>query len=147
MIKYFLLSVLATLLAACGTTIGAAPAPRAAAAKPGAATVEVAYLNHSPVRPILAEVDQLLVKYGDRVSVTRYDFDTPEGDAFAKAKGLTEHTPLAIFVNGSMEFTLDGRAVKFYSFPKGQGNFMVPDGGWTIEDLQRVLDEATSKPS
>ena len=147
MIKYFLLSVLAALLAACGTTIGAAPAPRAAAAKPGAATVEVAYLNHPPLRPILAEVDQLLAKYGDRVSVTRYDFDTDEGDAFAKAKGLTGHTPLAIFVNGSMEFTLDGRTVKFYSFPQGQGTGMVPEGGWTMQDLGQVLDEATSKAS
>ena len=147
MIKYFLLPVLAVLLAACGPTTVAAPAPRAAAAKPGTVTVEVAYLNHPPLRPVLAEVDKLLANYGDRVSVTRYDFDTPEGAAFAKAKGLTGHTPLAIFVNGSMQFTLNGRTVKFYSFPQGQGTGMVPDGGWTMQDLQQVLDEATSKSS
>jgi hypothetical protein len=109
--------------------------------------VEVAYLNHPPLRPVLSEVDKLLANYGDRVSVTRYDFDTPEGEAFAQAKGLTGHTPLAIFVNGSMQFTLNGRAVKFYSFPQGQGTGMVADGDWTIEDLQHVLDEATSKSS
>jgi len=145
MIKYFLLPVLALLLAACGTTNVAAPAPRAAAGKPGAVTVEVAYLNHPPLRPALSEVDKLLANYGDRVSVTRYDFDTPEGEAFAKAKGLTGHTPLAIFINGSMQFTLNGRTVKFYSFPQGQGTGMVPEGGWTVQDLQQVLDEATSK--
>jgi len=143
--KYFLLPVLAVLLAACGATNVAAPAPRAAAAKPGTVTVEVAYLNHLPVRPVLSEVDKLLANYGDHVSVTRYDFDTPEGEAFAKAKGLTQHTPLAIFVNGSMQFTLNGRTVKFYSFPQGQGTGMVPEGGWTVQDLQQVLDEATSK--
>ena len=71
----------------------------------------------------------------------------PEGEAFAKAKELTGHTPLAIFVNGSMQFTLNGRTVKFYSFPQGQGTGMVPDGGWTIQDLQQVLDEAASKSS
>jgi Skp family chaperone for outer membrane proteins len=70
MIKRFLLPVLAVLLAACGTTNAAAPAPNAAAAKPGAVTVEVVYLNHPPLRPVLAEVDQLLAKYGDRVSST-----------------------------------------------------------------------------
>jgi len=145
--KYFLLPMLAVLLAACGTTSVAAPAPRAAAAKPGAVTVEVAYLNHPPLRPVLAEVDKLLANYGDHVSVTRYDFDTPEGEAFAKAKGLTGHTPLAIFINSSMQFTLNGRTVKFYSFPQGQGTGMVPDGGWTMQDLQQVLDEATSKSS
>ena len=147
MIKYFLLPVLAVLLAACGTSNAAAPAPRAAPVKPGAVTVEVAYLNHPPLWPVLTELDKLLANYGDRVSVTRYDFDTPEGEAFAKAKGLTGHTPLAIFVNGSMQFTLNGRTVKFYSFPQGQGTGMVPEGGWTMQDLQQVLDEATSKAS
>jgi hypothetical protein len=147
MSKYLLLPVLAVFLAACGTTSVATPAPRAVAARPGAVTVEVAYLNHPPLRPVLSEVDKLLANYGDRVSVTRYDFDTPEGEAFAKAKELTGHTPLAIFVNGSMQFTLNGRTVKFYSFPQGQGTGMVPDGGWTIQDLQQVLDEAAGKSS
>jgi hypothetical protein len=143
--RYILWPVLALLLAACGTS--AAPAPKNQAIKPGTVVVEVVYLNHPPVRPVLTEVDKLLTNYGERVSVVRYDFDTPEGEAFAKAKRLTEHTPLAIFVNGSMQFTLNGRMVKFYSFPQGQGTGMVPDGGWTMQDLQQVLDEATSKSS
>ena len=143
--KLFLLLVLALLLAACGTS--AASAPKNQAIKPGTVVVEVIYLNHPPVRPVLTEVDKLLANYGERVSVVRYDFDTPEGETFAKAKRLTEHTPLAIFVNGSMQFALNGRTVKFYSFPQGQGTGMVPDGGWTMQDLQQVLDEATSKSS
>ena len=142
--KYFWLPVLALWLTACGATNAAAPAS-AATAKPGAVTVDIAYLNHPPVRPVLAEVDKLLATYGDRVSVARYDFDTPEGQAFAKTKSLTEHTPVAIFINGSMQFTVSGRAVKFYSFPQGQGTGMVPGGGWTMTDLQAVLDQATAK--
>jgi len=135
--------VLVLLLAACGTS--AAPTAENQDVKPGMVMVDMIYLNHPPVRPVLTEVDKLLVNYGERVSVARYDFDTPEGADFAKAKGLTEHTPLAIFINGSMEFTVGGRAVKFYSFPQGQSTGMVPEGGWTIEDLQQALDEATRK--
>jgi hypothetical protein len=112
---------------------------------PGVVVVEVVYLNHPPVRPVLAEVNNLLATYGERVSVARYDFDTPEGEAFAKERNLTEHTPLAIFINGSMEFTVNGRAIKFYSFPQGQGTGIVPDGAWTVEDLHQVLDQVTKE--
>jgi hypothetical protein len=116
-------------------------------AKPSIVTVEVAYLNHPPVRPVLSEVDKLLATYGDRVSVTRYDFDTLEGEAFAKAKGLTEHTPLAIFANGSMQFDVNGRTIKYYRFPQGQSPRKMMEGNWTLQDLQQTLDEATSKSS
>ena len=44
-----------------------------------------------------------------------------------------------------MEVELDGRAVKFYSFPQGQGTDVVPDGVWTMADLQAVLDLATAE--
>jgi hypothetical protein len=116
-------------------------------ANPGVVTVEVAYLNHPPVRPVLSEVDKLLASYGDRVSVTHYDFDTPEGEAFAKAKELTEHTPLAIFANGSMQFDVNGRTVKYYRFPQGKGPRVMMNGNWTLQDLEQTLDEATSKSS
>lgn len=121
--------------------------PHSAPAKEGAATVEMAFHNHPPMRRVLADVDALLASYGDRVSVTRYDFDTPEGEAFANTKELTEHTPLALFVNGSMQFVINGRTIKFYSFPQGQGRGMMAAGNWTIQDLQHVLDEATSRAS
>ncbi len=130
---------------------GASPTGHAAViasvspAKPSIASVEVAYLNHPPVLPVLSEVDKLLVTYGDRVSVTRYDFDTPEGEAFARAKGLTEHTPLAIFTNGSMQSDVNGRAIMYYKFPQGQSPRKMMEGNWTLQDLKQTLDEATSK--
>lgn len=134
---------LGLILAACGAS--AAPAAIGPTPRPGAVTVEIAYLNHPPLWPVLAKVDQLVAGYGERVSVTRYDLGTAEGTAFAEARGLTGHTPLAIFVNGSLDFTVEGRSVKFFSFPQGQGTGVVPDGAWTLDDLQRVLDEATRK--
>jgi len=137
--------LLALLLAACGSN--SAAEPKNPGPKPGTVTVEIVYLNHPPLRPVLQDVEKLLATYGGRVSGAWYDFDTPRGADFAKAKGLTGHTPLAIFVNGSMDFKVDGRAVKFYSFPQGydMGMGMVTDGDWTVQDLQHVLDQATAK--
>lgn len=133
--------LLVLLLAACGGS----EIPPDTVGQPGAVTVELGFLNHAPMRSVLADVDELLAGYGDKVSVTRYDFESPEGEAFAEAKVLTGHTPIAIFVDGEMEFTVDGRAVKFYSFPQGGGTGVVPEGAWTVDDLKQVLDEATSK--
>lgn len=107
------------LLTGCGTNV--VPAEPLPAAPPGVTTVEIIYLNHGPVRPVLAEIDALLEDYGEQVHITRYDFGAPEGEAFAQARNLTGHTPLAIFINGSMEFSVGDRTVKFYSFPQGQG--------------------------
>ena len=143
--KRYLLTLLtmlsALLLAACGGS----EVPPDTVGAPGAVMVEVGFLNHAPMRSVLADVDELLAGYGDKVSVTRYDFESPEGEAFAEAKELTGHTPIAIFVDGEMDFTVDGRAVKFYSFPQGGGTGVVPEGAWTMDDLKQVLDEATSK--
>ena len=111
----------------------------------GTATVDILYLNHPPVLPVLDQVASVLEPYGDKVKVTRYDFDTPEGAAFAKKVGITGHDPLAIFVNGSQTFNLDNRVVTFNSFPQGAGTGMVPDGAWTIDDLDAVLKIVTGQ--
>ena len=109
------------------TTTQPGAALTAAPAAPGAVSVEIIAFSHPPLRPVLAEVGQLLATYGDRVHVTHYDFDTPEGAAFAKKKGLSGHIPLVIFVNGKDTFALNRRTVTFQSFPQGQGTGMVPD--------------------
>jgi hypothetical protein len=127
------------MLAACGNNPSQTGA-QAVDVPEGAVLVEIAYLNHSPVRTILTEIDALLVDYESKAIVARYDFGTPEGEAFAEERGLTVHTPIAIYVNGQMEFSLGGRTVKFYSFPQGLGTGVVPDGAWVLDDLQAVLD-------
>jgi hypothetical protein len=132
------------LLAGCQSST-----PSAASAGSGGASgglqVEVVYLNHPPVRPIVQQIDQVLAGYGDKVFVTKYDFDTPEGAAFAKKKGLSGHIPLAIFIDGSETFDLGGRNVKFESFPQGEGTGMVADGAWTMTDFQSALDSKITK--
>jgi len=130
-------------LTACG---GAAPSSTpASAVAPGVVAVDIVFLNHPPVRDVLTQVDPVLAAFGDQVSVTRYDFDTPEGAAFAENKGLTGHIPLAILVNGSQTFDVNGRTVTFESFPQGAGTGMVPDGAWTVADLDSVLQAVVQK--
>jgi hypothetical protein len=134
-------------LAACAalpTTAGLA-APAGTPLPAGAVSVDIIALNHPPLRPVLAEVDQLLTPYGAKVHVTHYDFDTPEGANFAQKMGLSGHIPLVIFVNGKDTFTLNGRKVSFESFPQGQGTGMVADGAWTTADLDTVLKQATAQ--
>jgi len=111
----------------------------------GTVAVDILYLNHPPVLPVLDQVTAMLEPFGDKVKVTRYDFDTDEGAAFAKKVGITGHDPLAIFVNGSQTFNLDSRIVTFNSFPQGAGTGMVPDGAWTIDDLVAVLKIVTGQ--
>ena len=109
----------------------------------GPVTLEIISLDHSPIRPAVQEVLGVAAEYGDKVTTQSYHFDTPEGAAFAEERDLTEHTPIAIYVNGEIEFEVDGRSVKFYSFPQGGGTGMVAEGVWTMDDLRTVLDQAT----
>ncbi len=122
---------LTVVMAACG---GQADSP---------VRVEIISLDHAPIRPAVQEALDVAAEYGDKMTVQSYKFDTPEGAAFAEEHGLTEHTPIAIFVNGEMEFEVNGRTVKFYSFPSGSGTGMVAEGVWTMADLRAVLDQET----
>ena len=135
------LSILAwAFIALAGAACAGSPSPAA-----GVVTVDILFLNHPPVRDVLTQVDSVLATYGDKVGITRYDFDTPEGAAFAKKKGLTGHVPLAIFLNGSQTFDVNGRKVTFASFPQGAGTGMVPDGAWAVADLDAVLQSIVKK--
>ena len=111
----------------------------------GTPKVEIAFLNHTPVLIALTDADALLASYGDKITVTRYDLETDQGAQFVKSRRLTGHVPIAIFINGSMEIKLKDRSVKFFSFPKGKGTFMVASGAWTVEDLRQAIDQALNR--
>lgn len=128
-----LLAVLSVLFASCSSDASEAV---------GAVRVEIISLDHAPIRPATEEASELAGEYGADVTLSTYHFDTPEGDSFADDNGLTEHTPIAIFIDGESEFDIDGRSVKFLSFPQGEGTGVVADGGWTMDDLRAVLDRA-----
>ncbi|HEU4325829.1 MAG TPA: hypothetical protein VFS21_22005 [Roseiflexaceae bacterium] len=138
-----LVLLLTLLLVGCGQGSGSASGTDASAVvrapgKPGAPTVDIVYLNHPPMRAVMSDINPILDTYGQDISVTKYQFGTAEGDSFAREKGVTGHTPIAIFVNGSMEATLGDQQVKFYNFP---------GISWNLDDFKAVLNQATGRSS
>ena len=133
-------------IVACGGRSEGAPASSSAAPPAsGIPKVEIAFLNHPPVISALTEADRLLVSYGDKIEIIRYDLETDQGAAFAKSKRLTGHFPIAIFINGASDIKLKDRTVKFFSFPQGTGTFMVASGSWTVDDLRQAIDQSLSR--
>ena len=128
-----MVSSLIALLAACGS-----------AEPDGPVQVEIISLDHSPIRPAVAEVEAVVAEFGEAAVLQKYNFDTPEGDAFAEEHKLEAHTPIVIYVNGESEFEVNGRSVQFYSFPQGGGTGMVAEGVWTMDDLRAVLEQETN---
>lgn len=114
----------------------AIPAVEDLRAQFGKVVVEVGYLDHQPMRGVLADVDKVLASYGDTIHIVRYNLDTPEGTAFTQARNITGHTPISILVNGATEFKLADRTVRFYSFPGSE---------WQVEDLRTVIDQEIAK--
>lgn len=141
-LRWLLLVVV--LLAGCGQVGGTASdapvstssVPTYTPTQPGVTVVEIIALSHLPAQNVVSKVKEILATYGSKVSVTEYDFNSPEGADFAKAKGLTEHMPVAIFINGSREAVVGGKLVTFSNFP---------GLGWSIEEFQQALDQAIGK--
>ena len=104
-------------------------------------TVEIIYLNHGPVRKVVTDIEALLEGYGEKIQIIHYTFGSPEGESFAESKKLDGHVPLAVYVDGSMKFTVKNRSVEFISFPQGGGTGFVEDGEWSIDDLKQVIDK------
>jgi hypothetical protein len=106
--------------------------------------VEILYMNHGPLRPTVEQIKQALSSYGDKVSSTWYDFESPEGEKFMAQKGLRQHIPLVIWIDGKVAVPVDGKQIQFAGFPSGSGP--VPfQGKWTLEDLRKALDQLTNK--
>ena len=112
------------------------------AAKP--TRVEVLYMNHGPLMDTLDRMKGVFSSYGDRISVSWYDFDSKEGEDFKAQKGVTQHTPLVIWIDGNEVVTLGQKQVKFVGFPTGAGPAFF-QGKWTIDDLKAALDQVTAK--
>jgi len=146
--RLLILTLVAVAVAACTGGSGTSPdsvgrsSPPSEQAENGI-PVEIISLDHAPIRPFTEAALEIANSYGDDVTVIVYDFGTPEGEAFAEERGVTEHTPIAIFIDGRYEFDVDGRTVAFLNFPQGEGTGVVAEGTWTMDDLRTVLDRMT----
>jgi hypothetical protein len=106
--------------------------------------VEVLYMNHGPLLSTVNQIKNVFSQYGDKLTVAWYDFDTKEGEQFMAKKGIKQHVPLTIWVDGNAAVKLAQREVKFVGFPSGSGPAAF-QGKWTMEDLKMALDQVTAQ--
>jgi hypothetical protein len=113
-----------------------------AAAK--ATKIEVLYMNHGPLIDTLNKIKGVVSGYGDKLTVSWYDFDSPQGEQFMAKKGIKQHVPLVIWIDDSPAAVVGAKKIEFVGFPTGSGppSFQ---GKWTIEDLKAALDQVTAK--
>jgi hypothetical protein len=107
-------------------------------------SVEILYMNHGPLQSTLKEIRALCSGYGKALTVSWYDFESPEGEKFMAKKGIREHVPLIIWIAGKTAADVKGKEVKFAGFPTGSGPHSFR-GKWTLEDLRTAFDLATGK--
>jgi hypothetical protein len=117
-------------------------APDFSASAASATQVEILYMNHGPLQSTLAQLKEALSQYGDQVSASWYDFESPEGEQFMAKKGIKQHVPLMIWINGNTFAQVGGNEVKFVGFPRGAGPWLY-QGKWSVEDLKAALAQAT----
>jgi hypothetical protein len=107
--------------------------------------VEVLYMNHGPLLDSLEQIKKVFSQYGSKVAVSWHDFETKEGEQFMVKKGVTQHLPLVIWLDGKFAIQVNGKEIKFVGFPTGSGPAAF-QGKWTMEDLRSALDQITNKP-
>jgi hypothetical protein len=104
--------------------------------------VEVLYMNHGPLQNTLAQMRQIFSKYGSRITVTWHDYETSDGERFMASKGIHQHVPLTIWIDGQSAVIVKGKEIKFTGFPTGSGPASF-QGQWTMEYLRIALDQIT----
>ena len=67
--------------------------------------VEVLYMNHGPLLPSLEQIKKVFSQYGNKITVSWYDFETKEGEQFMAKKGVTQHVPLVIWLDGKFSYS------------------------------------------
>ena len=106
--------------------------------------VEVLYMNHGPLQSSLEQIKQVFSTYGNKINVSWYDFESKEGEQFMAKKGINQHVPLVIWMDGKITIPVNGKEIKFVGFPTGSGPAFF-QGKWTIEDLRQALNQITNK--
>jgi hypothetical protein len=106
--------------------------------------VEVLYMNHGPLQSSLQQIKDIFSRYGNNITVSWFDFETKEGEQFMAKKGITQHLPLVIWLDGKSALPVNGKEIKFVGFPTGAGPAAF-QGKWTMEDLRNALDQVTKQ--
>jgi hypothetical protein len=105
--------------------------------------VEVLYMNHGPLMDTLEEMKGVFSGFGNRISVSWHDFESGEGEQFKAKKGITQHVPLIIWIDGKTTVKVGQKEIKFSGFPTGSGPSFF-QGDWTMDDLKKALSQSTA---
>ncbi|MBI5439705.1 MAG: hypothetical protein HY900_00665 [Deltaproteobacteria bacterium] len=102
--------------------------------------IDVLYMNHGPLRPVLEDMVRLFANYGAKIQVAWHDFESDEGERFKATRKIREHVPLRIWIDGRDSVEVRGARIEFNGFPSGSGpqGFQ---GRWRLANLQEALDE------
>jgi hypothetical protein len=106
--------------------------------------IDILYLNHPPVQPVVRDIDEVLASYQEKITVRRLDAESEEGRKFAAAKGLTGHVALAVLFDGTPEVHMNGRTVRFEGFPQGRSPLASAQGNWNMDDLRAAIELQTA---
>lgn len=110
----------------------------AAPARAGAIEVEIFYLPHRPAMVVIDKVEQVAAEFVN-VTVKKYSFEDPGAKKLLKKYKLTDHMPVAVFINGKDSFTVGGRSLRLRNFPKGDAFVPMFAGEWDYADLRVIL--------
>jgi len=98
--------------------------------------VEILYMNHGPVQPVLKKMRSEFIQFENEVEFKWYDFE--KDIEFKNKKGIDSHIPLIIWINDSNIAEIDGAQVKFAGFPKNDGPKFAR-GTWEISQLVEAI--------
>ncbi|MBF0363647.1 MAG: hypothetical protein HQK49_21690 [Oligoflexia bacterium] len=126
-------------IAACSVKDESSSITTSSNKKASVTTLEILYMNHGPVQPILSDLELLLKPYKKDVLIGMYDYEKDLD--FKNKKGINSHVPIVIWVNNQNIININGKEVKFIGFPKDKGPGFA-QGKWTYDELRFALDKA-----
>jgi len=101
--------------------------------------IEIFYLPHPPALAIVKKVEPIIAEFPG-FKVVKYNFDDPASKDKIAEYHLVNHYPVAIYIGGKNSFIVDGKTVSLLNFPQGDAFIPTYEGGWTYEDLRKILN-------
>lgn len=113
---------------------------QAAPARAGDIELEIFYLPHRPAIVVVDKVAQVAAEFKE-VVLKKYSFEDRAAAKLLQKYQMTDHMPVAIFINGRDSFTVNGRPMRLINFPKGDAFVPMFAGEWDYPDLRAILKE------
>lgn len=109
--------------------------------KPENPVIWVFYKEQPPSLQTQAIIKDFLTDYEDRYVIEYRLITDPDQRQIIESLGLsTEHLPIAIAINGKTGAMIDGEKIIFVNFPDVMHHIGRHPGNWTLEHLQKVLN-------